>query len=174
MSDKPKSSPNWSLLMPVLLLLTECIAILVMRLMGYTITHNLLYFFIALGIFLIYRIGKYLIASWRVRNAIRQLNSVDKLIESGQPMEAIRQWKKLLLSLPQDKYLEVLSRMEKVYEQEEMPKAALEVKMVHSESIEFFEALSETNKNKLINRQDWQSRAIALRNMIRALPEEKD
>ena len=174
MSDKPKFHPNWSLLIPEILLLIEAIAFITMRQMGYKISRNIQYIFIAFGLFLIYRIAKHYILTWRVRKAIRQLKSVEKWIETNQPMAAIREWKKLLLNLPQEKYLQVLTLMEKVYAQENMPKATQAVKMVYAESIEFFEAVSGNNKEKLMDQQDWQNRVVNLRNMIRALPEEKD
>ena len=57
MSAKPKLQPNWSLLMPAILLLVECIALIALNLMGYRIPQNLLYIFIALGIFWFIRSG---------------------------------------------------------------------------------------------------------------------
>ncbi len=174
MSDKPKSQPNWSLLMPAILLLVECIALVALYQMGYTIPQNLRFAFLALGIFLLYRIARHLTTTLRVKTALRQLKSVDKLVESGQMMSAIKEWKKLLLSLPEEKYLEILNRMEKVYEQEEMSNAVKETKMVQAESIEFFEAISAANTGQRISRQDWHDKAISLRNMIRNLPEEKE
>ena len=89
-------------------------------------------------------------------------------------MAAIKEWKKLLLNLPEDKYLEILQRMETIYAQEDMQEAVKETKMVHAESVEFFEAFSAINNHQMITRQDWQNKAISLRNMIRALPEEKE
>ncbi|HCU57287.1 MAG TPA: hypothetical protein DF984_03515 [Anaerolineaceae bacterium] len=174
MADKSKLQPNWSLLMPAILLVIECIALIALHQLGYTIPQNLRYVFLALGIFLLFRIFRLLTATLRVKNALRQLKSVDKLVESGQLMTAIKEWKKLLLSLPEDKYLEILNSVEKVYEKEEMLDAVKETKMVQAESIEFFEAISAANNEKLISRQDWQNKAIALRNMIRDLPEEKE
>ena len=174
MSAKPKLQPNWSLLMPAILLLVECVALIALNQMGYRIPQNLLYIFIALGIFLVYKIGKQLSTILRVKGALRQLKSVDKLVEAGHGMAAIKEWKKLLLSLPEDKYLEILQRMETIYAQEDMQEAVMETKMVHAESVEFFEAFSATNNHQMITRQDWQNKAISLRNMIRDLPEEKE
>ena len=174
MSAKPKLQPNWSLLMPAILLLVECIALIALNLMGYRIPQNLLYIFIALGIFLVYKIGKQASAILRVKSALQQLKSVDKLVEAGHVMAAIKEWKKLLLNLPENKYLEILQRMETIYAQEDMQEAVKETKMVHAESVEFFKAFSAINNHQMITRQDWQNKAISLRNMIRALPEEKD
>ena len=174
MSEKPKSQPNWSLLLPAILLVFECIALIALNLFGYTIPQSLRYVFLALGLFLFYRVVRHLSATLRVQRALRKLKAAENLVEAGQLMSAIKEWKKLLLNLPEDKYLEILNRIEKIYEQEDMSDAVQETKMVQAESIEFFEAISTGDTRSFIGRQDWQNKAISLRNMIRNLPEEKE
>jgi hypothetical protein len=173
MAENKKKQPNWPLLLPIGLLLVDIIVIVVMRIAGYGISQYLFFFFILLGIFLLYQIGKQLIALWRVQSAIGKLGDAQKLAESGQPMEAVKLWKKLLLSLPRDKYLEVLSLIEDTYKHENMSKAVQQVKAVYSESIEFFKMTKNVEQITAKDRRDWQARAYELRNMISVLPEEK-
>lgn len=173
MAERPKKQPNWPLLMPIGLLLLEIIVFAVMRLVNFEITQYLFYFFILLGLFLIYQIAKQLITLWRVKSAVKQLEATNQLAESGQAMAAIKQWKKLLMSLPRDKYLEVLALIEATYQKEDMPKAVQQVRLVHSESIEFFELAASTQRATAKDRQEWQNQAYELRNMIKALPESK-
>ena len=89
-------------------------------------------------------------------------------------MAAVKQSKKLLLNLPEDKYLEILSSMAMIYEREQMPEAANQARIVYAESVEFFNAISDKKQNKIINMQEWKNQVIAIRSMIQDLPEEKE
>ena len=174
MSENNKTQPNWPLLLPIGLLVVEIIVVAVMRLAGFTISQYLFYFFIILGVYLIYQIGKQLIAQIRVRSALNKLAEAKQLADSGQSFEAIKEWKKLLLQLPREKYLEVLSLLEETFLQLEMPKAVQQTRNIQSESVEFFEATKQTQRVTNQDRQDWQMRANEIRNMINDLPETKN
>lgn len=172
MTEQKKRQPNLPLLMPVGLLILEIIVFLVMWLAGYEINQTLFFFFILLGLFLLYQIAKQLFSVLRVRSAVKGLENARARLEAGQPMAAIAEWKKLLLGLPRDKYLEVLALMEETYQNEDMPKAAQQVKQIHSESIAFFNTTQNVKKITAQERRDWQTKALELRSMIKALPEE--
>lgn len=173
MIDKNKKRPNLALLLPLGLLVVEAIAILVLLLTDTEITQSLIYFFVLLGIFLLWQVGRQLLTEWRVKQAINKARQAESIAESGRPMEAVKIWKKVLLSLPRDKYLEVLANMEQAYKNEEMEAAIQQVKAIHSESIEFFNMTQNIKRITPKDRRNWQARAYELRKMISALPEEK-
>lgn len=174
MSAQTKARLNWPLLMPAILLVFEVVAIITIRVMSYEITQLGHFFFIVIAIFLVFQFGKRLISFFRVRSAMRQLDAIDQLIESGQSLAAVKQCKRLLLNLPEDKYLEILSNMAKIYEREHMTEAANQARIVYAESVEFFNAISDDNQNKIFNMQDWKNQVITIRSMIQDLPEEKE
>lgn len=173
MTDQNKKRPKLSLLLPLGLLVVEVIAILVLLLTGFEITQTLIYFFVLLGIFLIWQVSRQLITKWRVKQAIKKAREAESIVESGRPMEAMKIWKKFLLSLPRDEYLEILSKMENVYKNQEMDEAVQQVKAIHSESLEFFEMTRNIKRITPKDRRKWQARAYELRKMISALPEKK-
>jgi len=174
MNKKIDIQKNLSLLLPALVILLEVIVIVVLVTLGYEITQFLLFFFILLGIFLIAQIGQQLYTRWRLKQAIQKLDHAQELLESGQPLEAIKLWKRLLLSLPRDKYLVVLSKMKAVYQDQNMTEAVQQVSAVHSESKKFFSMTQDVKKVTHKDRRAWQNQAYKLRKMINALPEKKD
>ena len=173
MRDQNKNKPNLSLLLPLGLLLVEVIAIVVLLLTGFEINQTLIFFFVLLGIFFLWQVGRQLFTQRRVKQAIKKTREADNIAESGRPLEAMKIWKNLLLSLPRDKYLETLAKMEKVYENLEMEEAVQQVKAIHSESLEFFDMTRNIKRITAKDRRKWQARAYELRKMISALPEEK-
>lgn len=173
MTNQNKNRANLSLLLPLGLLLVEVIAIVVLLLSGFEINQTLTFFFVLLGIFLLWQVGRQLITQWRVKQAIKKTSEADSIALSGRPMDAMKIWKKLLLSLPRDKYLETLSKMENVYKDEEMEEAVQQVKAIHSESLEFFDMTRNIKRITAKDRRKWQARAYELRKMISALPEKK-
>lgn len=173
MTDQNQKRPNLSLLLPLGLLVVEVIAILVLLLTGFEITQSLIFFFVLLGIFLLWQVGRQLLTEWRVKQAIIRAREAESIAESGRPMEAMKIWKNLLLSLPREKYLETLSKMEKTYKDQEMDDAIQQVKAIHSESLEFFDMTQNTKRITPKDRRKWQARAYELRKMISALPEKK-
>ena len=164
---------NLSLLLPVGLLLLEIVAVIVLIASGYKITEFLLTFFILLGVFLIFQITRQLFTTWRVKRAVKQINAADELADSDQPLEAIKIYKNNLLSLPRERFLNVLFKMQRIYEEQNMIAAIQQVKAIHSESIEFFEMTQNIKRASYKDRRNWQARAIELRNMIKSLPVEK-
>jgi hypothetical protein len=70
--------------------------------------------------------------------------------------------------------LEALNQLEDVYKQMEMPQAVKQVKTIHSESIEFFNATENIQRMSIQDRQNLQTRSNQIRDMIRALPEEEN
>ncbi len=174
MTENKKSQPNWPLLLPIGLLIVEIIVVIIMRLTGFTISQYLFYFFILLGVYLLYQIGKQLFIQMRVRSVMKKFDEAKHLADSGQPFEAIKEWKKLLLQLPREKYLEVISMMEETYKKLEMSKAVQQTKNIHSELIEFFELTKQNQKPTNQDKQDWKLRVNEIRNMISDLPEEKN
>jgi len=173
MTDQNKKGPNLTLLLPLGLLLVEVIAIVVLLLTGFEINQTLIFFLALLGIFLLWQVGRQFFTQWRVKQAIKKASEADSIAEAGRPMEAMKIWKKLLLSLPRDKYLQTLANMEKVYKDQEMEEAVQQVKAIHSESLEFFDMTQNIKRITPKDRRKWQARAYELRKMISALPEEK-
>lgn len=174
MAENKKTQQNWPLLLPIGLLIVEGIVVAIMLLTGFTISQYLFYFFILLGVYLIYQIGKQLFILLRVNNAMKKFTEAKHLAETDKPFEAIKAWKRLLLQLPKEKYLEVLSLLEETYQKLGMAKAVQQTKNLHSESIEFFELTSQKEKPSNKERQTWQLRVNEIRKMIINLPEEEN
>lgn len=174
MTEENKKGINLNLILPAGLLLLLVIVFVVLVVAGYQITQFLFYFFLLLGIFLVFQVAKQLITEWRVKQAIKKIDDADLLAESGQPMEAIKLWKNLLLSLPKDQYLEVLRKMEETYQDQNMTKAVEQVKAIFSESLTYFKMAKGADRGTPKDKQDWRTRAYELRNMIKALPEAPD
>ncbi|MCB2210410.1 hypothetical protein KQH62_05910 [bacterium] len=172
MAKTDKNQTNWPLLLPVGLLVVEIIVVIVLLAMGYEITQYLFFFFVLLALFLLYQIGKQLVMNRRLKKMINEMVAAQELADSGQYLEAVKEWKRLLLLLPREAYLEVLNNLEDAYTQLEMPKAVSQVRTIHSESIEFFSATDEIQKMNMQERQELQKRSNQIRDMIRALPEE--
>lgn len=173
MTQENKKQHNLSLLLPAGLLLLEIVAVIVLLASGYEITEFLLTFFILLGLFLLFQVARQLFTTWRVNRSFKRINAADEFAESGQPLEAIKIYKKNLLSLPKEKFLNVLFKMRRIYEEQNMVEAVQQVKAIHSESLEFFEMTKNRKRASYNDRRNWQARAIELRNMIKALPIEK-
>lgn len=173
MTENKKQRLNPLLLLPAGLLVLEIVIYIILGIAGYEITKSLTTVFILFAIFLIYQIGKQLYLKWRVTNAVKKIETAQELADSGSPMMAIRLWKKLLLNLPKEHYLDVLSAMKETYQQAGMIDAVQQVKAIQSESIEFFEWTRNVEGRTAKDRRKWQNRAIALRTMVKALPDEK-
>jgi hypothetical protein len=173
MAERKDTQPNWPLILPIGLLIIELIVFVVMRLTSFTISEYLFYFLILLGFYLLYQIGKQLLILVRVRGTMKKLSEAKHFAESGHPLKAIREWKKLLLQLPKKKYLEVLASMEETYQALGMMEAVRQTKNVHSESIEFFALTGQDKRPTNNERKEWQLRANEIRKMIKDLPEEE-
>lgn len=174
MAEPDEKRINWPLLLPIGLLMVEIIAVIVMLALNTTITQYLFFFLLLLSLFLIYQIAKQLIMNHRLTKMVAEMAAAEELADTGKPMEAVKAWKKLLPALPREAYLEVLDQLEDTYMQMEMSKAAKQVKTIHSESIEFFNATENVRRMNMQDRQTLQARLNAIRAMILALPEEEN
>jgi hypothetical protein len=173
MAKNKKRRLDLPLLLPIGLLLLEIIVFVVLILTGFEITQYLLYFFIILGVYLIYQIARQVITRWRVAKAVRKAEEAQKLADSDQPLEAISIWKKSLLQLPRDNYLETLDRMKTVYESLEMTPAVQQVEAILAKSREFFEMPRNYRQMSREDRDNWRNKALELRKMIDKLPIKK-
>ncbi len=161
-----------NLILPLSLLILEIIVIIVLVASGYEITQFLLFFFILLGAFLILQVGRQLMAKWRINQAITKIKEGQALVEAGQHLQAIKLWKSMLFSLPQEHFFDVLKRIESAYEEKNMNEAIQQVQAIQAESKDFFEMTRNLRKGTPQDRRNWQTRAFELQNMIKALPEE--
>lgn len=173
MAETKKNQPNWPMLLPIGLLVVEIIVVVALLALGYEITQYLFFFLILLALFLLYQIGKQLIMNRRLKKMISEIAAAKELAGSGQYLEAVKEWKRLLLMLPRETYLEALDQLEDSYTRLEMPQAVSQVRTIHSESIEFFSATENIQKMSMQDRQKLQKRSNQIRDMIRALPEEQ-
>ncbi len=173
MAEENKIQRNLSLILPLGLLVVEVIVVVVLLGSGYQITEFLFVFLILMGLFLIYQISLQLWLGRQLKKAMTGLEKAELLIESEKPLEAIEQWKRVLLSLPKEKYLDVLVKMEQAYESQNMVAANQQVRLIQSKSIEFFEMTSVAKNLSPDDRRKWQAEAVELKEMIRTLPVEQ-
>jgi tetratricopeptide (TPR) repeat protein len=172
MQNKKNRKIDWLLILPAGLLLIEGISVVVLLATGYEITQPMMFFLLLLAAFLAFQVWQHLSVRIRVQKAVAKIDEGKVFIDSGQPFEAIGLWKELLLSLPRDKYLDVLNMLEDVYGEQNMNEAVQQVKAIRSESLNFFEMTRDPQKATAKDRKDWQARALELRKMIKALPTE--
>jgi len=164
---------NGSLLLPIGMLVMEGIVFLVLLATGYEISPLLRNFLLILGAFLVYQIGRQILILINMSKAVSQIDEGDQLVESGQPMRAIKLWKDSLIKLPRQQYQAVLSKLEATYQQENMRHAVQQVKAIRSESDALFSIANEAKRLTAKDRNDWQARSLKIRDMIQALPVEK-
>lgn len=172
MTNENKRQLDLSLLLPLSLLILEVVAINILIAAGYEIPQFLLFIFILLAVFLVYRVGRQLFARWRIHRAITKIKEGQALADAGRHRQAIQLWKSLLFTLPQDQFLDVLQRIEAVYNHKNMEDAIQQVQAIHSESRDFFQMTRNLQKATPKDRRQWQAQAVELQNMIKALPEE--
>ena len=174
MAENKKRRIDWLLILPTGLLLIEGIIVVVLLATGYEINQTLMFFLILLAAFLIFQIWRHLSTRLRVQRSVARIDEGKELVDGGEPYKAISLWKELLLSLPRDKYLDVLNKLEETYGDQNMSAAVQQVKAIRSESLNFFEMTKNPQKATAKDRKDWQARAVELRKMIKALPTEPD
>lgn len=174
MADNKNRRIDWLMILPASLLLIESIIVVVLLATGYEINQPMMFFLILLAAFLGFQVWRHLSTRLRVKKAVGQIDDGKALVDSGQPYEAIKLWNELLLSLPRDKYLDVLTLLEETYADQNMTEAVQQVKAIRSESQNFFAMTKNTQKATAKDRKDWQARALELRKMIKALPTEPD
>lgn len=169
--EKEKRRPiHPNILFPGIMLLLEGAIIVGLLLLNYELTPILLFSFVLVAGMMLFRIVKHLRMEGQVLQAVHKLEEVDKLAASGKPMEAVLQWKYLLHNLPRVEYLQVLSKIEKVYEEQAMSAAVQQVKAIVAESKTFFEMTRDVKKVTAEDQRHWQAQATKLREMIDALP----
>jgi hypothetical protein len=174
MSETKKKRTDMLLLLPAGLLLLEGIIVVIFLATGYEIKESFLYFLLLLAAFLIFQIGRQISRRLRVQKSIGKVEDGKALVETGQPFEAIKLWKELLLSLPRDKYLEVLDMLEATYENENLAAGVQQIKAIRNESLNFFEMTKNPQRTTANDRKEWQTQALKLRKMVKALPTEPD
>ena len=174
MTENNKKRLNLPFILPLLLLIVEIVVVLVLQGTGYEISDFSYVFLLFLGFFLIYQITRQFWMEWRIKKAMLGLKIAEELTAADKPMEAIKQWKAILLNLPEEYYLDTLSKIEEVYESQNMTKAVQQIKNIQSESIEFFELTRTAQRITLEKRGEWQSRVFELHKMIESLPVEKE
>lgn len=174
MTEKKKNNVDWLLILPASLLLIEGIIVVVLLASGYEINQPMMFFLILITIFLAFQVWRHLLTRLRVKRAIGKIDDGKALVESGQPFKAIKIWKEVLLSLPRDKYLDVLSMLEETYANQNINEAVQQVKAIRSESLNFFEMTRTPKKATANDRKNWKARALELRKMINALPTKPD
>lgn len=172
MSEKEQKQFNMLLVLPAGLLLLEGIIVIVLLALGYEINQSLLFFLVLLAAFLIFQIGRQLSTRLRVQKAIGKVEDGKAMVDSGHPFKAIKLWKNILLSLPRDKYLEVLTLLEKTYEEQSINAALQQVNAIRSESYNLFEKTKIPKNATAKDRKEWRTKALEIKSMIKALPTE--
>jgi len=162
-----------NLLLPAGLLILEITAVVVLLVLGYEINIFLIYFLVLLSVFLFYQIFKQWMVRRLIKQAIRKLDDADEASKSNRPTEAMKIIKEVLLSLTRENYLIALSKLEAVYEKEQMKDAVQQTIAIREKSLELFKINETVTKASPNDRRDWQARAVELRDMIDALPVEK-
>lgn len=171
MSEENKRPLDFKLILPSSLLILESIVVIVLITTGYEVTQILLFLFILIGAFLVFQVGRQLIARWRINQAVTKIKEGQALADAGENLRALRLWKSLLFSLPEESFFDVLQHMTTAYEDENMHEAIHQVRAIQAESRSFFEMTRNLRKATPQDRRDWKSRAFELQNMIKALPE---
>jgi len=174
MADEKKRRIDWLLILPASLLLIEAITVVILLATGYEIDQTLMFFLILLAAFLIFQVWRHLSTRLRVQRSVAKIDEGKDLVNSDKPFEAISLCKELLLSLPRDKYLDVLNMLEETYADQDMSEAVQQIKAIRAESLDFFEMTKNAQKATAKDRKNWQARAVELRKMIKALPTEPD
>jgi hypothetical protein len=107
----------------------------------------------------------------KVNVAISKSEKAKELVDSGNGIEAIKEWKKHLQILPRDQYLETLDEMVNAYQKLEMDDGVKAAKDLIKNSHEFFDMVNNAEKATPEARQQWREKSNALRNMVKELPE---
>ena len=160
------------LLLPAGLLILETVAFIVLLVIGFEITPLMTFFFIIIGIFLSFQVSRQLALRVRVQKSLDRMKEGKKLIKEGHTFKAIKLWKELLSNLPKSEYKDVLDLLEETYGAQNMNAAVQQVKAIRSESLNFFEKTKNPQKATIHDRREWQTTALEIRKMIKALPTE--
>jgi hypothetical protein len=107
----------------------------------------------------------------KVDKAVSKSEKAKALAESGQGLEAIKEWKKDLLILPRDQYLKTLDDVVSTYQKLDMPNGVKAAQELIKNSHEFFNMVNNAAKATPEVRQAWRVKSNSLRKMVQELPE---
>lgn len=171
MAGKNNKKMNLPLLLPLAGLIIEIIAYLILRSYKVEISQSLAFFLVLIGGLLAYQIVMQIIQLVKVNAAVSKSEKVKALVDAGKGIEAIKEWKKNLLILPRDQYLETLDEVVNTYQKLDMPNGVKAAKDLIKNSHEFFDMVNNTEKATPEARQQWREKSNALRKMVQELPE---
>ena len=172
MAGNKKNRINLPLLLPVGGLIIEGIAFAILMSYHVEISQSLSLFLILIASLLLYQVVMQVIQLVKVNIAVKKSGDAKQLIESGHGMDAIKEWKKQLLILPRDQYLQILDEVVNAYEKLGMQNGVQKTEHLIKNSHEFFALINSTKKATPAARKEWQEKAIALRKMVKELPED--
>mgnify|MGYP001097942449 CR=1 FL=1 len=170
MTQETKIKVKLDILLPAGLLGIEIVVVSGLLIGGYQLPQLVSTFFVFSGIYCLYQIVRQLMTQFQVNQAINRIKDAEKLAAEGHLVEAVRLWKSLLLKLPKEQFLSVLSKMKRTYHSLGMDKAVQQIKTIHSESMEFFKKVGKVDRPTKQDQQEWQDRAFKLRKLIQDLP----
>jgi hypothetical protein len=171
MAGKKSRQMNLPLLLPLGGLIIEGIVYIVLISYNVKISQSLAFFLILIGGLLAYQVVMQVIQLVKVNVAISKSEKAKELVDSGNGIEAIKEWKKHLQILPRDQYLETLDEMVNAYQKLEMDDGVKAAKDLIKNSHEFFDMVNNAEKATPEARQQWREKSNALRNMVKELPE---
>lgn len=174
MDQKNKKQFNPTLIVPIGLLTLIVIVMVVFLIIGYEINTSIVFFFLLLSAFLVIQIIKQVKTRYQVKKAVKDIQKADELAMQGDSMSAIKAWKNLLLTLPKEQYLSVISKLEAAYQKENMDNAVEQTRAIKSKSLKFFNSVQNSKKVSSKDRQEWQTQVKEIRTMVTALPEEPE
>jgi len=171
MAGKKSRQMNLPLLIPLAGLLIELIAYLILRSYKVAISPSLGFFLVLIGGLLAYQVAMQIIQLIKVDKAVSKSEKAKALAESGQGLEAIKEWKKDLLILPRDQYLKTLDDVVSTYQKLDMPNGVKAAQELIKNSHEFFNMVNNAAKATPEVRQAWRVKSNSLRKMVQELPE---
>ena len=171
MAGNKSRQMNLPLLLPLAGLIVELIVFVILRSYNVTISPSMLFFFALIGLLLAYQIVLQIIQLVKVNMAVNKSQEVKAMVEAGNGLEAIKIWKKNLLVLPRNQYLQTLDDVVNTYQKLEMPKGVKAAQDLIKNSHEFFDMVNSAEKATPEIRQQWRVKSNELRKMVQDLPE---
>ena len=171
MAGNKSRQMNLPLLLPLAGLIVELIVFVILRSYNITISPSMLFFFALIGLLLAYQIVLQIIQLVKVNMAVNKSQDVKAMVEAGNGLEAIKIWKKNLLVLPRNQYLQTLDDVVNTYQKLEMPKGVKAAQDLIKNSHEFFDMVNSAEKATPEIRQQWRVKSNELRKMVQDLPE---
>ena len=171
MAGNKSRQMNLPLLLPLAGLIVELIVFVILRSYNITISPSMLFFFALIGLLLAYQIVLQIIQLVKVNMAVNKSQDVKATVEAGNGLEAIKIWKKNLLVLPRNQYLQTLDDVVNTYQKLEMTKGVKAAQDLIKNSHEFFDMVNSAEKATPEIRQQWRVKSNELRKMVQDLPE---